>query len=233
MTRLLTMVFLVLLGTACQHTTPAPTTPSPTAPSSLSGVVYESTSGGRRPLAGAGIDVSPEDQQWSPETTTDADGHYEVSSAAMHPDPGSGLPVNLKVIATKAGYSQPCRAPMASATNGVLDIDLVSDEVLSTTGVPSSMPIAQPTLSGLVFEQTPQGPRPIPAAWVGISTWGDHDSAATRSDATGRYLLCGVYDTRRYGFEFGAGASGYVGVEGWFNIFSTQVTSFDIELKRP
>ena len=108
------------------------------------------------------------------------------------------------VIATKAGYSQPCRAPVASATNGVLDIYLVSDEILSTTGVPSSMPILQPTLSGLVFERTPEGARPIPAAFViGDFTggFGWAPSATTRSDATGRYMLCGVNGTVGLGLD--------------------------------
>ena len=61
MTRVPAIVLLVLLGTACQRSQPAPTSPSPITPSitspanglTLSGVVYESTASGRRALAGA------------------------------------------------------------------------------------------------------------------------------------------------------------------------------------
>ena len=102
----LAIVLLMLVETACQRSQPAPASPSPAAPSpspasglTLSGVVYEITSTGQRALAGVGIDVSPEYQSWPPETSTDANGHYEVAGAA-----------DLKVIVTKAGYSQPCRS---------------------------------------------------------------------------------------------------------------------------
>jgi hypothetical protein len=178
-------------------------------------------------LANVGIDVSIETSHYSPQTTTDADGHYEVSGAGGAPGDLTG---NLKVIAEKAGYNQPCRAPIASATNGVLDIYLVSDETLSTTGMPSTMPILQPTLSGLVFERTSEGARPIPAAFLVGNFNGDGwaPSATTRSDATGRYMLCGV--SGRYGFVLLALSSGYARVEMLVDVGRT--SSFDIELKR-
>jgi hypothetical protein len=57
-TRILAILLFTLLGTACQRSQPLPTSPSPTFPTNgltLSGVVYESTTSGRRALAGAGI----------------------------------------------------------------------------------------------------------------------------------------------------------------------------------
>ncbi len=79
----------------------------------------------------------------------------------------------------------------------MLDVYVVSTALLSTTGVPASMPVVQPTLSGLVFERTPEGIRPIAGATVvgdfsGGNGWGP--SATTISDGAGRYLLCGVTD---------------------------------------
>ena len=239
MTRAPAILLFTLLGTACQRSQPLPTSPSPTTPSptfptnglTLSGVVYDSTTSGRRALAGVGIDVSPEYQSWSPQTTTDADGHYVVN--VTHVDPADGTPgFGLKVSAVMAGYSQPCRAPVANATNGVLDIYLVSDEILSTTGVPSSMPILQPTMSGLVFEQTPEGARPIPgASLIGDFSggFGWAPSAATRSDAMGRYMLCGV-SAVGLGFDLWVGSPGYAPVETLVDVRQTR--SFDVELKR-
>ena len=135
-----------------------------------------------------------------------------------------------KVIAEKPGYLQPCRTPSALAINGVLDVYLVSEDVLSTTGVPSSMPILQPTLSGLVFEQTSQGARPIPGAVLALDFTGGLGyaiSAATRSDATGRSLLCGVDDVG-FGLLLYASAEGYLPVAVPIDVRATR--SVDIEL---
>ena len=125
------------------------------------------------------------------------------------------------------GYSQPCRVPITATTD--IDIYMVSNALLATTGIPSSMPIQQPTLAGLVFEQTPQGRRPIPGATViGDFTGGDGwaPSATTESDATGRYLLCGVQNV--YAFAVVASAPGYAQAEIPVDIPST--TTFDIAL---
>jgi hypothetical protein len=92
------------------------------------------------------------------------------------------------------------------------------------------MPILQPTISGLVFERTSEGARPIPAAWLGGDTGnGWAPSASTRSDATGRHILCGLSDVGS-GFEIAAALGGYGLVDTRVDIRPTG--SFDIELKR-
>jgi hypothetical protein len=137
----------------------------------------------------------------------------------------------FKLLALKDGYSQPCSALTNTTGNG-LDLDVVPDEILSTTGVPSPMPIRQPTLSGLVFERTPDGPRPIPGARVSgdfTGGMGDGTGAVTRSDAVGRYLLCGVVDAG-LGFAILASKVGYGSA---FLPADVRVTrSLDIELVR-
>jgi hypothetical protein len=98
-----------------------------------------------------------------------------------------------KLIATKAGYKQPCRVPVKPGINN--DVYLVSDATLAATGVPSSMLVLEPRLSGRVFERTSQGPQPVPGASLVLDfTGGDGwaPSATTMSDAMGRYMLCGV-----------------------------------------
>jgi hypothetical protein len=211
MTRSLTAFFLLLLLTACEKNAPTPPTtassvplPSPsfTGPFTLSGVVYKTTGDGRRPFPGVSIDVSPFYQLGiRPQITTDAEGRYTV---------GTSTGQTVKLLALKNGYSQPCSALTNTASNG-LDLDVVPDEILSTTGLPSAMPIRQPTLSGLVFERTPDGPRPIPGTSVlGDFTggMGNGTGAMTLSDALGRYVLCGVVDAG-LGFEIWASKSGY------------------------
>jgi hypothetical protein len=109
----------------------------------------------------------------------------------------------LGFIATKAGYSQPCRASFVLKTEGSfvaraeeeLDLYLVPDAILSSSGVPASMPILPSSLSGLVFERTEQGPRPIAGASIMADfTYGNGwaPNARTLTDATGRYVLCNM-----------------------------------------
>jgi hypothetical protein len=124
----------------------------------------------------------------------------------------AGLPSqNLKVRAEKVGYSQPCAAPFTSAGDTVLDVYMVADAILSTTGVPSSMPIRQPIIMGTVSErmadgstQRLSGVRVIADFTAGL---GWSPSATTVSDATGRYFLCGVTST--LGIELYATKPGY------------------------
>ena len=65
--------------------------------------------------------------------------------------------------AEKVGYGQPCRTLLAGTT---VDLHVVSDALLSTSGIPASLPITQPTLSGRIVEQTPQGLQPVAGARV-------------------------------------------------------------------
>ena len=151
----------------------------------LSGVVYEATPVGRQPLAGVGVDVSAEYQSWPPAVFTDAAGRYSVAVAA-------GL--SVKIIAEKPGYSQPCRVPVPRGVTEQ-DVYLVSDTTLAMSGIPSTMPMVPPILTGRVFERTPEGPRPISdAAVIGDFTGGEGwaPSATTRTDPDGRYSLCNV-----------------------------------------
>lgn len=224
MNRLLFVAVVVAFVAACNSSPSSPSvapppTPQPVAQVSMvTGTVWESTIAGRQPLPGVGIDLSGEFQSWPPTTTTDAQGHYQVTT--VH---GTG-----KVRAVLAGYSQPCRVPV-TATTGI-DVYMVSNALLATTGIPSSMPIVPPTLTGLVFEQTPQGRRPIVGATViGDFTGGDGwaPSATTQSDATGRYLLCAVASAWD-AFGVVASAPGYAEKE--LDVDIPAISTFDIEL---
>jgi len=229
--RMMIVALLAPMTLACRdHASPpltpsaplVPMQPSPPAAFTLSGVVYEISVDGRRPVADAQIDVSVEYQSWPPKTVSDAEGRYRIS----------GMSGSLKVIAGKAGYSQPCRTPVALTADRVVDIYLVPDAILSTTGVPSSFPVVQPTLSGFVFEETPNGRSPI----AGASVVGDFTgglgwapSAATRSDAAGRYLLCAVAD-------IGLGLALLVDSPGYQSSFVAvdlrSTATFDVKLTR-
>ena len=159
-----TTLSVVLLAFGCSETR-SPVAPSPTptssstpplpSPTQVRGVVYEVAADGRRPLAGVGLDISPEYQSRFPITESNAEGQF---TAELVPRDG------FKIVGIKTNYSQPCRLPVPT---GVADYEvyLVSNDLLSTTGAPSSLPITAPVLTGRVFERTPTGEQPIAGAF--------------------------------------------------------------------
>jgi hypothetical protein len=196
------------------------TIPSPAPIFNITGVVYDSTADGHRPLPGVAIDISVEYQSWPPTITTDSAGRYRAAG-------GGGR----KLVAEKAGYSQPCRVPII-ATDRDQHVYLVANDLLTTTGVPASMPIVEPVLRGRVFERTAQGEQPVVGAGVVLdftAGMGWAPSATTVTDASGRYLLCNVVDV---GFGFAALVEKHGYVNAFVNLNVKPPASFDIELKR-
>ena len=231
MKHILVGVGLLLSALGCRDTPSLPLTPSTAPPSSvtvppvapisnITGVVYDSTTGGRRPLPDVAIDISVELQSWPPTITTDTEGRY-------HSHGGGGR----KLVAQKAGYSQPCRVAII-ATDRDQDVYLVSNDLLATTGVPASMPLVEPVLTGRVFERTAQGDQPVVGANVILdftAGMGWAPSATTVTDASGRYVLCNVVNV---GFGFAALVEKQGYVRAFVDVKVAPPASFDIELKR-
>ena len=229
--RYVVLAGVVALGSACggESTVRAPSAPTalpaspvpaPAGPYKLSGFVYEATANGRRALPGVPLDVSAEYQSWPPQITSDTEGRYETSRPA-----GSAV----KVAAEYAGYSQPCRVGVVLNTDTTVDVYLVPNAVLATSGIPVSMPILEPTLFGRVVERTPDGLRPmagvrVTADFSGGSGWAP--SATTVTEATGLFTLCGVTDASGFGVYLYASKAGY---SGFANALTTS-SPYEIEL---
>jgi hypothetical protein len=221
-------IVVILTGLGCGAAPSSPIAPSEVRPalpvlsvsSTLNGIVNEVSMDSRRPLASVGLDISVEYQSWPPSTFTDNEGRFTA------PNVGPGL----KIAATKTGYSQPCRVPVRTQAEPY-EVNLVANEVLSTTGIPPAMPITGPVLTGRVFERTPAGQLPVSGAFITLDFTGGMGwapSATTVSDAKGHYLLCNVEDSTGFGFAV------LVRKEGYLDIFTnvTQLSAFDIELRR-
>lgn len=195
---------LVTLLTACGSNEPwtsagsvAPTPSVPAAPmaavvpnAALSGVVTENG----HPVANAAVEV-----QWSCGSAcsaatgamTDAAGRYVVARPTFGPLLPDGAPI--WVTASKDGFVQPCAATAVMRADVSLDLQLTSIANLSTAQPLSAA--GYRTVSGTVFESTPAG-RP-PVADAAVSAYSDamyyaDPIAFTRSDAAGRYWLCGL-----------------------------------------
>jgi hypothetical protein len=162
---------------------------------------------------------------------TDADGRFSLAGAAPTLPTSSSGPY-LKIIAIKHDYSQPCRVPVQDVQVDH-EVYLVSNDLLSTRGTPSSMPIAGPVLTGRVFEHTSNGQQPVARASITLDfTGGDGwaPSATTITDAAGRYLLCNVVDATRLGIAASIRRDGYRDV--FARVPLPSGGTFDFELQR-
>jgi Carboxypeptidase regulatory-like domain len=198
-----TALFLALLVSACGRDQPvAPTAPTapkaPTGPTfALSGVITDRMSA--RPIPGVQVAIWPEPAPttgsgWSPGFgVTDATGHYKISN---WPDwTGTAW-----VQASKDGYMQQCVATATIQSDTSLDIALTPISNLAVEKSPATTgAVGSRTVSGIVFEVTPDGRRPVENASVGWEHFLDFVVAETRSDSAGRYLLCGLPEGRIVG----------------------------------
>jgi hypothetical protein len=117
--------------------------------------------------------------------TTDAAGRYRI--VIRRPE---GAGVTVWALASKDGYVQQCVATTRMQTDATLDLGVTSLGALPAVrrgSAPGSR-----TISGVVYEATPTGRQPVESAWVGWEALLDTVVAETRSDAAGRYLLCGL-----------------------------------------
>jgi hypothetical protein len=192
-------VSLTLLVATCGHNESippanpaAPTTPIlPTVPAlTLSGVVAEDG----HPIANAHVDLAGlqscssgcSSRQFNAGAgITDAAGRYSI--IIRRPEEAS---LTVWAIASKDSYVQQCVATTTVQADASLDLRLASVTTLST-----ARPLSDPglrTISGVVFEATPTGRRPVEDASVGWEGLLDTVLAATRSDAAGRYALCNL-----------------------------------------
>jgi hypothetical protein len=74
-----------------------------------------------------------------------------------------------------------------------LNVTLVSRARVSAAAASVPQPAAgYRNVSGVVFEDTPQGRQPLAGAFVDFEPVMDFPGAVTYSDSEGRYLLCGI-----------------------------------------
>lgn len=235
---------LTVFGSACdsrrQSMLSAPTAPTvPTAPAvptvTLSGTVAERFSG--QPIQGVRVAVFPRTRpsrrhSWPPSgeyrsTPSDSAGRY--TTTGIPADFGSFFVLPVYAHGT---YAQQCLTTVTLYSDASQDVTLTSRQNLAAGNSlqPPHVPGAR-TISGIVFEITEAGRQPIEAAWVGfgVDPSGDVTGAETLSDASGRYLLCGLPEDRLTLYFV---KNGYSRDVIWTNVDAGSDTTLDIELKR-
>jgi hypothetical protein len=227
MKRLAIVLSLTIAAAACDDRRPptAPTaTPGQSPPAvnsfTLSGVVFEISSSGRRPVAGASVfaDLTTPGL-WASVggKITDAEGRYSFSRLS---------PGRLDLWATRQGYAQPCFTAIDVSGDAVVDIEIVPLATLALPEPPRLETIASPIWSGLIFERTTEGIRGIEGAAISLEI-GEGAGLRTFSNVIGRYFFCGVP----------ANTTLYVSKPG-YSLFDVSVRDdgrnrvLDVELKR-
>ena len=159
---------MAVLLAACDARPPSPTGPTPPGPGtppavtySLSGVVSEMTATGSAPIEGAKVA-----EQSGRTGVTDADGHYSIS----------GLTETNRIISvSRNGYVTGTRTVTMS---GDTQLDIRLERIQTYT------------LSGVVFEITEDGQRPLEGVELYCDSCGSPDGHTfVYTDANGFYSL--------------------------------------------
>ena len=170
-TYICTVVVAILVSSACDggRSVAAPTSPGPLPPPpivfTISGTVTEMTSSGPVPLEGASVQLQLLGHRQ--ETTTDGNGFYTLSGQSF-----SGAATH-QVAASKIGFKT-IYTHVAPITDTGRDFQLGR--------------FVTYTLSGVVFEATEAGRRPIAGVELYCDGCGSPDGHTyTSTDADGRY----------------------------------------------
>ena len=187
-------VTLVVITLACggESSAPAvtiPTAPTPAAPTfptvTLTGKVIERVSGAPASGASVGVGSAQGSAPWtgSPGSArADGGGRYELT---VPEDPGPAY-----VKASKVGYVQQCAVSVTLRADVNVDLTITPFADVVTNGLPTAPNLRH--ISGVVYELTDNGRQPLSNAWVGWDALLDAVVAETRTDAQGRYRLCGI-----------------------------------------
>ena len=225
-------------GLACNRVTSpssvattAPVAPPVIAPPThqsvtISGTVWVHGPNGMTSRAGGRVsgwvqfDRSGSSIGWVP---VDAAGRYFVSAA---------VGTLVRIYAGDTAY-QPCEMLEANLRDAVTrDIHLVADPSKLGGRLPMELLRDTPTLSGVVFETTAAGRRPLSDVVLDLDGLGGMGvpTARTLTDSEGRYIFCGLGgEMSTYLF---ATKGGYRGFEGTVELNGTRDTTFDIEFGR-
>jgi hypothetical protein len=172
----------------------------------MSGLVYESVGEERRPVAGGFVDFLVDANSAWGRVPLDTDGKYIISSLAA----GSRLRVTAFADWRNGTLKQTCGAYAVVNRDTVRDVELVRPGTRGQTFAPS-------ILSGVVFETTTEGPRPLvdtPVIYYS-EYWATFD-VYTLTDSQGRYEICGL--------PRGSGRLGAGDCNDAVNIIPTEIT---------
>ena len=214
-------VFSCLPG--CGHSSPTAPTPPPQASSYLvSGTVREMVEGTSRAVANQFLSLWIQETEGLPQgllmrgssqyTHTDDSGRYSAQVPAR----------STVFVSAVWGKRQPCVASAMVVRDTVIDVQVFSGSSDAQAATAGSM------ISGFVYENTPQGRKPLRGAAAWLDLWSDVYVASTETDANGRFYFCGVNAVVRMDVD----AQGYQPNVHSVSISGSGNQSFEFEFSR-
>ena len=137
-----------------------------------------------RPVSGGGVFFWVENR-YGGQVPVDTSGRYVIAGLPAAPIVRLTWTPDWQMLGL--GLHQPCPANVAiSSADAQRDIEVVGSGF-------DEFRYESPTLSGVVYETTVNGPRPLPHTRViySINNWNGFD-VYTESDADGRYIFCRI-----------------------------------------
>jgi hypothetical protein len=142
------------------------------------------------------------------------------------------IPVGTMRVRVNRGITgyQPCAVTREPTGNVSADTHIVTDPQQLGANLPTELLAQGPTLSGVAYEQTPGGRRPVPNVWVTLDGLDGLGLliADTLTDSEGRYVLCGV--PHLPGLALVAAADGFELFEFYNGLVGR--TTLDLEMRR-
>ncbi len=191
---------VVMASITCDRASPSlPAAPTP-ATVSVSGTVFIHDAQGVRPYANASLygwaEIDRVGGGPAGHATTDSAGRYQFrgrSASRFRIYFGWGAPAY-----------QPCAVTVALTGDVTRDVRAVIDEDQLGARLPQQLLAQTPTLSGVVFEATPDGPRTLRDVRIEVDGTGSGDelTASTLTDSDGRYVVCALELDRHTGISF-------------------------------
>jgi hypothetical protein len=183
---------------------------------------------GQGPIAGAWVNIwvqlgngSGYSYVWS------HGGSYIVANEQGHWDTWADLPDAELTILTTHGGHQPCAAIADSRSTEPVRLEVIPYEAFDTVEPPRPSNAKDPSLTGIVYEMTPEGRKPVAGAQIWIEHGFEIQTARALTGREGRYYVCNlppevmVYATK----------TGYVTTSIW-PVDTTKGLPLDIQLRR-
>ena len=176
----------VALGAACgqERSTPGlPTLPtSPPSTVTLTGMVVDAAGSPVQDARVGAFPLTGWTASWAvAQPLTDGSGRFR-NELPHHDGP-------VYVAVYKTGYVQPCAAAVRFPSETMVTVSMTN--AVLTTDLPMAPNLRH--VSGVVYEITAAGRRPVPGVDVGWETvYSGNVAAYTQTDEQGRYRLCGL-----------------------------------------
>jgi hypothetical protein len=183
---------------------------------------------GQGPIAGAWVNVWVQLSNGSGYSYVWAHGgSYVVANEQGHWDTWADLPDAELTILTTYGGHQPCAAIVDSRSSEPVRLEVIPFDAFDTVEPPRPSNARDPSLTGTVYEVTPEGRKPVSGAMIWIEHGFEIQTARALTGREGRYYVCNLPPE----VVISATKTGYVTTSVW-PVNTSKGAPLDIELRR-